>query len=486
MDRMPTHNELLYLVETKQIDKLISEVKKLPSDIRNNLDTDLKNKIGRALKEYYANVEMSSKENSNEQATEPLHDEINKEEHINTPEIPTYNEEQMLSELTSLCNNLGIAINFSSTSKGGTISPFIAFDLSRSFNPYYDNILVSLHEEKFIDMRFSRKYQNEFDFIVKYNNRGANAGKLFSKLIEIINNTDIKKDYDKDMPGDLYNLKRIYSDDEVNSDIHGLIYTKLEESKYAYLLNSDLDLYIDYALNIGFTECASGTNIYRTAQLISYDKDDAISKLDYIASNISYSNSMYNSMMSSHSNEVIKEYSDVPFEQILNMYKTYHIMDNGNSVTSVVVATPLDNQNKRVVKLFRPTSPTETRVYFNYSDPDTFDEDILPKIVSTFAGNGRTKTSINNLPGAPRAFYQAMSDYGDTLSLANMSTKTIASTKQSLTEINKVYHHVQRDMIEYEKMNTINGYLASILMPFLMAFTGIVAIAMIIKLILKS
>lgn len=545
MDRIPTRNELLYLLETNQISKLVETVKNLPPEVRNSFDTDLKNQIGRALKDFYNTTEPEQAHyiHENQQVSQPQivestpqvapttnkyitvpvetevldFDEPEQVEALgntpNTPESnngetpvanqsaayesytfdsmveqPLYDEEKYLSELTNLCRSLGITINSSSTSKNGAILPFISFDLSRGFDPYYDNILLSLCEEKFIDLRFSRKYQNEFDFIVKLNNKSANMGYIFAKLVEAINSTNVETDYSKMLPGDLDNLKKIYFDENENSNFHQVIYTKLEDNKYAYLLNSDLDIYMDFATNAGFTECASGTNLYRTAQLISYDKEDSADKLDHLSSSIRYANSMYTNMMANHANEVLKEFVDVPFEQITNIYNTYRVMDGGNSIVSVVVGTPLENKNQRVVKIFRPTvSPTETRMLFKYNDGVNFDNEILPKLVSTFANNGRTKTTIGVVADSPRAFYQAMSDYGDTLSLANMSVRSINNTKQLLNETNRVYHHVQRDLIsEYERMNVINGFMASILFPFLMAFTSLIAIAMIIQIIMNS
>lgn len=493
MNGIPTRNELLYLLETNQIESLINVVKNIPPEIRNEFDSDIKNRIGRAIKDYYNTVEVSEAHHIHETVNETPKPVSNTEqvEFIDLradEDKPLYDEEKYLAELTNLCKSVGIKINSATTSKNGSILPFISFDLTRGFDSYFDKMLISLCEENNIDMRFSRKYQNEFNFIIKLNKRDANMGYIFAKIVESINSTNVETDYSKLIPGDLDNLKNIYLDENDLSDIHQVIYTKLEDNKYAYLLNSDLDIYIDLATSAGFTECASGTNTYRTAQLISFDKDNSVEKLDHLASNIRYTNSMYTNMMSNHANEVVKEYDDVPYEQIANIYNTYRVMDGGNSIISIVVGTPLDKKNERVVKVFRPTvSPTETRMLFRYHDSANFDNEILPKLVSTFANNGRTKTTIGVITDSPRVFYQAMSDYGDTLSLANMSVRSVNSTKQLLNETNRVYHHVQRDLIsEYEKMNAINGFMATVLFPFLLAFTSFVAIAMIIQIIMNS
>ena len=476
-----TREQLLYLIHTNNAERLIEVVRELPAEVRQNLDNELKSQIGSILKEHFGikDEEVQEEQVQPVQVEEPQ------------PQV-YYDENKYLNELTNLCNSLGIRINSATTSKNGMVSPYISFDLRNGFNPFYDNMLINLSEEDNIDMRFSRKYQNEFDFIIRLNSRQANMGYIYARLVETINSTNVQTDYSKLIPGDLYNLKKIYLEDSVGADVHQVIYTKLpkkedNDQSYAYIINTDVEPYLELAKKSEFTECASGTNIYKTMQLVSYDKDDATIKLDYIASNLTYLNTMYNNMLSTHNNEVLKQFNNVPFDQMANVYKSYRAMDNGNGITSLVVATPLDDSKSRIVKMFRPTAPAGERMQFIYTDGDTFDTEILPKLVSSFAGYGKTKTSIGVISDTSRVYYQAMSDYGDTISFANMKRKTVDNAKSMLNETNRIYHHVQRDMItEYERAAVVNGFLMSILLPFMMAFTGIITIAMIIKIIVNS
>lgn len=168
--------------------------------------------------------------------------------------------EQMLQKTLDTAEKNRMTVVESSVRKEDT--PHITFDINHESKPYIDNLLLSLSEEKGLDLELSKiNASNKELFTIAIDDkdlteeqRQEKVNEILARVNEVIETTDKNKDYEELMPGKLKRMKQGFVNDQpdVNEEDYKIGYSNKGGVDSYYIVTSSKARAEEIAKEIGY------------------------------------------------------------------------------------------------------------------------------------------------------------------------------------------------------------------------------------------
>ena len=265
--------------------------------------------------------------------------------------------------------------------------------------------------------------------------------KMFTSITEVIKDTDKEKDYEKQMPPELKNLKDKFVNDDPNipnKDFKvGFNYTN--GIKNFYLVADSKEEAIEISELMGYdVKKDRGGNVF---EIDTGDKNMTNTKLDKITEDINSIDEVKDTEIGISDVDINynnKHYNSEDEATVIDFIEESKDPDN---MSVVQIDVPTSSPNQRVVNLASEDGTRKTVVFNNGKD---FDDYTLPKVAESFAkdsGVNRENTNKVN-EGNNKSSYDALSNDNTYLRMNNFDDSTV----------DKVDDYLQNYMVD-EKEN---------------------------------
>jgi len=423
--------------EIKNMFIYLSKNGNLPATIRINLKS--------VIDSYDEIKKETKKENNQEYLFEDPVTTLLSNENIsllNNNEKKTLENERSLKALTTTATNVGLKVV--ETSSGVKDKPSISFELNNDSKPYIDNLLINLYdnnENVNVEMEKIASTNQELltisidDSSLNLEQMQEKSKKLFTNINNIINSTDSKRDYEKDMPGHLKALKDKFVNDDPNipDKDFKVGYSNSNGGHSFYLITDNKQEAIELAELMGYSiKKDRGGNVF---ELDTNGRNMEGTKLDKVTENINDIDEVKDTRNGISDLDI--DYNNRHYQDGDENYKKIENFINDNrdpSTMSVVqIEVPNATPSQRVVTL-ASTDGTRETIIFN--DGKDFDGFTLPKIANAY-GNGTsidTSNATKTEYGNGKAGYDALSSDNTYLRLYNFDSEVIGKVENTISK----------------------------------------------------
>ena len=391
------------------------------------------------------------KEDQVVETKEPIKEEEKTTEEVafEQPVITTINNEPVVEEpkkkedAISLENDavMGGLIAYAATKGLKVISnnpgingiPEISLELTYESKPYIDNLLLSLYDNK-EDMNVEiKKIHTSGKEVLSLSIDNPDltsqelqeqGKKMFTNINEIIKDTDKEKDYEKQMPTELKNLKDKFVNDDPNipnKDFKvGFNYTN--GTKNFYLVADSKEEAIEISELMGYdVKKDRGGNVF---EIDTDNRKMENTKLDKITEDINVIDEVKDTEIGISDVDINynnKHYNSEDEATVIDFIEESKDPDN---MSVVQIDVPISSPNQRIVNLASEDGTRKTVVFNNGKD---FDDYTLPKVAESFAkdsGVNRENTNKVN-EGNNKSSYDALSNDNTYLRMNNFDDSAV-------------------------------------------------------------
>ncbi len=441
--------------DVRDVLEMLSNLETVPLESRENLKTIIENNDV-TMEETKEDSNVPKEEKPFEGFVKPEissimeqdHDEIesssnyasNNDDLIDIDESISLENDVILGALKSYAAYQGIKVVASNP--GINNNPSISLELDEVSKPYIDNLLLQLYpeNENNLDVNLKRNGATKQEVLtisladneLSQEELIKRGQVMFSKVQEILKNTDENKDYEAIMPKELQTLKDKFVNDDPNipNENFKVGYSHKNGEKSFYLITDSKEQAIELAELMGYeVKQDRGGNVY---ELNTDDRNMEGSKLDKVTESINEIDEVKdtdNGISDVDINYNNKHYSEED-GKIINFIND--VKDPSN-MAIVQVDIPESTPNQRIVHLSSSDGVRETIVV---NDGKDFDSTVLPKMTEAFGEN-----SVVDTEGTKKVFfdngsasYEALSNDNTYLRLNNYPSPIVNEVDNNLKQ----------------------------------------------------
>lgn len=455
--------EYNYNEDIKTIFYVLSENENLPLETRETLK-----EAAVSVESFEAVVEEAEQQASDVELIGAEDEVIETEEsYVNVPRVPiaassgddeiSLDNDAVLGGVVAYATAKGVMV--ASKDPGVINYPEISFKLDEKSKPYLDNILTSLYDNKDgIDVAMTRVEATGEELLtlkiedptLSQRQLQAKGKSMFAKVDELLKTTDEEKDYEKEMPQKLRELKdRFHNDDPKIPNANFTIgYSNSNGQKKYYMVANNKETAIELAEEMGYAVTKEhGGNVFEL------DTDGVVNmkntKLESVSKPVDYADAFKGTENGQGISDLDIDYNNRNYSNGNAKKIEDFISDNKGSDNLAVIQITATSDTQRIVKLASSDGTNEELVF---NDGKDFDNYTLPKLAEKFASNSNVDKGINPIvQGEGGASYEASS--GNTyFRMVNYDTGIVHQVNNTIDE-----YSVKTD-VKYDDNSKTNSY----------------------------